>query len=76
MAYQKNDTLLAFKAIALHASLNGTDKQVGVFLADSHNIGTGRCDPSVETASVTHRAVSARAHRNTMPASNCLKNSI
>jgi hypothetical protein len=52
MTYQKNDTLFAFKAIALSPSLNGTDKQVAVFIVDSFNIKTKRCDPSVDTASV------------------------
>jgi hypothetical protein len=52
MAYQKNDILFAFKAIALSPSLNGTDKQVAVFFVDSFNIKTKRCDPSVDTASV------------------------
>jgi len=52
MAYQKNDILLAFKAISLSPSLNGTAKQVAVFFVDSFNIKTKRCDPSVDTASV------------------------
>ncbi|AWL93002.1 helix-turn-helix domain-containing protein [Bradyrhizobium ottawaense] len=42
--------LLAFKHIAMSELLNGTEKQFAVFLVDSFNRKTGRCDPSEETA--------------------------
>jgi hypothetical protein len=50
MPFQRNDILLAFKHIALSVDLNGTEKQFAVFLIDSFNRKTGRCDPSEETA--------------------------
>jgi hypothetical protein len=52
MPFQKNDILLAFKAIALSDKLNGTEKQVAAALVDSYNRRTGRCDPSLETLAV------------------------
>ncbi|MHB0789648.1 hypothetical protein [Bradyrhizobium sp. 5.13L] len=50
MPFQPNDILLAFKHIAMSELLNGTEKQFAVFLIDSFNRKTGRCDPSEETA--------------------------
>ncbi|WP_157461042.1 helix-turn-helix domain-containing protein [Bradyrhizobium genomosp. I (2014)] len=50
MTFQPNDILLAFKHIAMSELLNGTQKQFAVFLIDSFNRKTGRCDPSEETA--------------------------
>lgn len=50
MPFQPNDILLAFKHIAMSEVLNSTEKQFAVFLVDSFNRKTGRCDPSEETA--------------------------
>ncbi|MCA1542433.1 hypothetical protein I6F18_20960 [Bradyrhizobium sp. NBAIM32] len=50
MPFQPNDILLAFKHIAMSELLNGTEKQFAVFLIDSFNRKTGRCDPSEQTA--------------------------
>jgi len=45
--YQKADTLLAIKAIALSSALSAIDKRVGTALIDHFNRATGRCDPSL-----------------------------
>jgi hypothetical protein len=50
--FQANDVLLAFKHIGLSDLLNGSEKQVAAFLVNSYNRKTGRCDPSLHTASV------------------------
>ena len=53
MTYQKYDTLLAFKAIALMPSLNCTEKQVAAFFIDSYNKKTGRMR-SVRSNGIDH----------------------
>lgn len=50
MPFLPKDILLAFKHIGMSELLNGTEKQFAVFLVDSYNRKTGRCDPSEETA--------------------------
>lgn len=55
MDFQPNDILLAFKHICLTELLNGSEKQVAAFLVNSYNRRTGRCDPSLHTASVLLR---------------------
>jgi hypothetical protein len=50
MPFERNDVLIAFKHIGISEQLNGTEKQLAVFLVDSYNRKTGRCDPSEETA--------------------------
>jgi hypothetical protein len=42
------DTLLAFKALALHEGLRNSDRQVGCILIEHFNRRTGRLDPGIE----------------------------
>jgi hypothetical protein len=60
-------TLLAFKAVALHQGLGRTERLVAGALLDHFNRQTGQCDPSVKTLAtlggVSERTVIRATHR-------------